>query len=284
MSSGLLRTLLVLGRASNLPTVWSNCLAAWLLAGGGEWPRFVWLCFGATLLYLGGMYLNDAFDAEFDTQHRRDRPIPSGRISVEAVWRIGIGLLGAGFIALAALGWTTALAALLLCGAIVLYDALHKLVTFSPVLMALCRVLLYVVAATAASRGLTGLALWSGIALGFYIVGLSFLARKESTGIVVQKWPLLLLAVPVLLAVVVNDGRSRESALLISAILVLWAVRSLRSVWFEPRNVPRAVSGLLAGIVFVDLLAVADESRAIGLSFLALFVLALFFQRYVPAT
>ena len=31
-----LRTLLVLGRASNLPTVWSNCFAGWLLGGGGE--------------------------------------------------------------------------------------------------------------------------------------------------------------------------------------------------------------------------------------------------------
>ena len=31
----LLRTLLILGRVSNLPTVWSNCLAGWLLDGGG---------------------------------------------------------------------------------------------------------------------------------------------------------------------------------------------------------------------------------------------------------
>ena len=34
-----LRTLLVLGRVSNLPTVWSNCFAGWLLAGGGLWPE-----------------------------------------------------------------------------------------------------------------------------------------------------------------------------------------------------------------------------------------------------
>ena len=83
-----LRTLLVLGRVSNLPTVWSNCLAGWLLGGGGEWPRFAVLGGGATLLYEGGMFLNDAFDADFDAQHRRERPIPSGAISPGSVWRL----------------------------------------------------------------------------------------------------------------------------------------------------------------------------------------------------
>ena len=61
-----LRTLLVLGRASNLPTVWSNCLAGWILGGGGPHKRLLALCGGATLLYVGGMFLNDAFDAQFD--------------------------------------------------------------------------------------------------------------------------------------------------------------------------------------------------------------------------
>src|SRR5947199_6025840 len=81
------RTLLDLGRVSNLPTVWSNCLAGWLLGGGGPAWRFALLCFGATCLYVGGMYLNDAFDVEFDREFRRDRPIPSGAISLQAVWR-----------------------------------------------------------------------------------------------------------------------------------------------------------------------------------------------------
>jgi hypothetical protein len=88
----------------------------------------------------------------------------------------------------------------------------------------------------------------------------------------------------VLLALLVNDGSSRETALLAAAILVLWAVRSLRSVWTEPRHVSRAVSGLLAGIVWVDFLAVADQPRVIGAAFIAFFLLALGFQRFVPAT
>ena len=76
MTTRALRALLVLGRVSNLPTVWSNCLAAWWLAGGGTVERLPFLLLGATLLYTGGMFLNDAFDADFDNQYRKERPIP----------------------------------------------------------------------------------------------------------------------------------------------------------------------------------------------------------------
>src|SRR6266446_2905999 len=101
------RTLLILGRASNLPTVWSNCLAGWLLGGGGDSEKLVLLCLSATFLYLGGMYLNDAFDAQFDQQHRPERPIPSGAIRAASVWKWGLGLLIAGCAGLSLLGETT---------------------------------------------------------------------------------------------------------------------------------------------------------------------------------
>ena len=53
--SAYLRTLLILGRTSNLPTVWSNCLAGWILGGEGNLKNLLLLSIGATLLYLGGM-------------------------------------------------------------------------------------------------------------------------------------------------------------------------------------------------------------------------------------
>ena len=71
------KAFLILGRISNLPTVWSNCLAAYILSEGGvsetvEIEKFILLNLGATFLYLGGMFLNDAFDANFDRKHRLD--------------------------------------------------------------------------------------------------------------------------------------------------------------------------------------------------------------------
>src|SRR5262245_9789381 len=91
-----LRSLLVLGRVSNLPTVWSNCMAGWWLAGGGSLWSLLLLGCGGTCLYLGGMYLNDAFDAQFDLQHRPERPIPSRSIQSETVWVLGFSWLGLG--------------------------------------------------------------------------------------------------------------------------------------------------------------------------------------------
>jgi hypothetical protein len=280
-----LRALLILGRVSNLPTVWSNCLAGWLLGGGGNdgWG-LVLLCAGATSLYIGGMYLNDAFDAEFDTQHRRERPIPSGAIAEKAVWQLGFTWLVGGLMLLAPFGLGTALLAVLLVAAILVYDAVHKAVVISPLLMALCRLLLYLVAASTAAKGVTGLAMWSALALASYIVGLSYLARKESSGVVVQRWPLVLLAVPVALAWLVNDSALRIATLPVAAILLLWIMRTLRPLWGGRGNIPRAVSGLLAGIVWVDFLAVADAPLLYGAIFIGLFLLALGFQRVVPAT
>jgi hypothetical protein len=126
---------------------------------------------------------------------------------------------------------------------------------------------------------------WCGLALAFYIVGLSFIARKESTRSAADYWPCLALVVPIALALIMNTGAYLESAVTLSALLVLWVIRSLRFAYRETdRNIGRAVSGLLAGIVFVDLLAVADAPRFVELIFLALLGAALLFQRFVPAT
>ena len=280
-----LRALLVLGRVSNLPTVWSNCLAAWLLSGGGNWWCFAVLCVGASCFYLGGMFLNDAFDAQFDQQRRKERPIPSGAIPEHTVWRWGWSWLAAGIICLACLGKLTAVLALLLAVTIVFYDVVHKLLAFAPVFMAQCRFLLYLVAASCASGGMAGLAIWSGLALGAYVLGVSYLAQKESTRATPSWWPVAGLAAPVVLALLVNTGVFRSSAVFLSVVLALWVARSLRSIWWaEQPNTGRAVAGLLAGIVLVDWLAIADQGREFGFVFIGLFLLALALQRFVPAT
>jgi hypothetical protein len=283
--AGYLRTLLVLGRVSNLPTVWSNCLAGWLLSGQSTGDRFFLLCLGATFLYLGGMYLNDAFDAQFDQQHRGERPIPSGAIRAAAVWQWGLSWLTLGLLCLGFLGKTTAILALLLSGSIFVYDAIHKIFAFSPLLMAACRFFLILLAASVGYAGVTGTSIWAALVLASYIVGLSYLARRESTQGPLRYWPCLFLAAPIALASVVNHGEPALRGLLLSAILILWIVRCLRfAFWVGQRNIGRSVSGLLAGIVLVDWLAVGGGGLLFGPIFVGLFVLALLFQRFIPAT
>jgi 4-hydroxybenzoate polyprenyltransferase len=283
-----LRTFLVLGRTSNLPTVWSNCLAGWWL-GSKAWDLdtkpLPLLFAGATLLYLGGMFLNDAFDANFDLQFRRERPIPSGAISERTVWLAGFALLVSGLVCLSFLGKVAAILGMLLAVCILVYDAVHKLITISPVLMAACRFFLYLVAASTGSDGVTGAAVWCGLALGAYIVGLSYVAGRESTRTAVRYWPCIFLAAPVLLALIFNTNDNLKDALLLAVVLGLWIALQLRHTFGSAvRNIGRTVSGLLAGIALVDLLAVADVPRPFAAVFFGLFLLALLFQRFIPAT
>jgi 4-hydroxybenzoate polyprenyltransferase len=280
-----LRTLLVLGRVSNLPTVWSDCLAGWWLGGGAAWTALVCVSISASFLYTGGMFLNDAFDADFDQHHRRTRPIPSGAISRGQVWQWGLALGALGVGGMLWLGATAIVLTLVLCALILFYNAVHKMLPLAPVLMGACRVALYLVAAAAGARGVSGEAIWKGLALGVYVVGLSCLARKESSRGAVQYWPGLLLAAPVLLAGLVDDGPAWVEAMLFSLVLAVWSCWALsRSLARAGGNVGYTVSRLLAGIVLVDLLAVADPSLPGSAIFALCFVLALLLQRFIPAT
>ena len=281
----LLRTLLVLGRVSNLPTVWSNCLAGWLLAGGGEWSRFVLLVGGASLLYLGGMFLNDACDVRFDTAHRQERPIPSGAISACAVWLGCAALLLGGGALLALLGLTTALVTLGLGLCIVAYDLVHKRTALAPLLMAGCRFLLYLVAGAAALGGINAKLLWCAGALAAYIVGLSFIARKEAQNVKPNKWACFALLGPVALALVSVNS---TNVFILNAILLgflIWVSLSVsHMIKRGPPAIGRTVSALLAGIILVDMLAVQGGGGMMPLAFLALFASALILQRTIPAT
>jgi len=69
--------------------------------------------------------------------------------------------------------------------------------------------------------------------------------------------------------------------------LALWVARCARTIFLPGEvNVARIVSGLLAGIVFVDWLAVAPQiSHTLSAAiFLPLFGATLWLQRFVPAT
>jgi hypothetical protein len=280
-----IRTLLILGRVSNLPTIWSNCLAGWIIAGGAEWQRLALVGGGTTFLYVGGMFLNDAFDAEFDRQHRPERPIPSGAISRGAVWKWGFFWLVMGVLWVSLVGKTTAALGVGLAVCIVIYDAIHKLIVLAPFLMAACRFLVIMIASAAAANGIVGLSCWTGLVLGSYIVGLSYLARKESAPGALQYWPCIFLAAPLVLAIIINRGSYQTRGLILAGLVLFWVIRSLRFTYGSSQiNIGRSVSGLLAGIVLVDLLSTGGLDPTHNLTFAGLFLLALVFQRMVPAT
>src|SRR6185437_14144237 len=145
-----------------------------------------------TLLYVGGMYLNDAVDANYDRQHRKERPIPRGEISEGAVSKLGLLWIGLGLACLFLIGNLTGFLGVALVLCILIYDAIHKLVTFSPVFMGACRFFVYPVAASVDGR-VTGWSVWCGLALAWYVIGLSFIARRENARGPIPYWPLIFL-------------------------------------------------------------------------------------------
>ncbi len=281
------RTLLVLGRVSNLPTVWSNCLAGWWLSGAGRNWKLPFLLLGTSLLYTGGMFLNDAFDADFDRQRRPERPIPAGKITSDLVWKFGFGQLLLGILLLCFCGKLAAMAAVFLALFILLYDFSHKFFTASPWLMGACRFWVYVIAGSTGTNGLNGWVIFGGVALALYIVGLSYVARRESFRGAVPLWPLLFLAAPIILAMTVNTGLYRHEAIWVSIVLCLWVIGHVWPILTGGgTNIGWLVTNLLAGIVLVDWLAVAPEIPWLASTtvFLALFGLTQWLQKFVPAT
>jgi 4-hydroxybenzoate polyprenyltransferase len=171
--------------------------------------------------------------------------------------------------------------------AVVLYDVIHKALPLSPFLMAFCRFLLVLAAGSAATHGLSGGTAWSALVLAGYIVGLSYVAKVESRSDIFSWWPLVGLLLPFVLAAFVNAPVTWASPRVLGpiAVLAIWTLRSVSHLARPGFDGPRhTVSGLLAGIVLVDLVAVMPETVAGGLVFIALFVAALVLQRKVPAT
>jgi len=279
-----LRTLVILGRVSNLPTIWSNCLAGWWLSAGGNFGSLPWLFLGISALYLGGAFLNDAFDADFDRQHRPGRPIPSGAISLPAVWGWGLGWLMLGALSLIAISKTTGALAIVLLICIIVYDATHKVITASPWLMGACRFWIYIVAGSTGTWGVNGWPIWCGAALACYVAGSSYVAQREDSRKPVPWWPLVLLAAPVFLAMPMDAGENRIAAIWLSLVLGLWIARCVRPMFQASGvNVGRIVSGLVAGIVIVDWLAAAPGCpHGLSAAFLILFAATMGLQRFVP--
>jgi 4-hydroxybenzoate polyprenyltransferase len=166
-----------------------GCL--FVLGAFGTWNADKFLIFGmltlvSCLMYSGGMVLNDVFDYDVDVKERPERPLPSGRISVNFAQFFGFELLLIG----TALGWTVSylsnailpgLIATLLAVAVLLYDVVLKPTVAAPLAMGGCRFLNVLLGMSVLAGGEFEQAhyLIAG-GIGVYILGLTIFARQEA--------------------------------------------------------------------------------------------------------
>jgi 4-hydroxybenzoate polyprenyltransferase len=282
-----LSTLLRLGRISNVPTVWTNVLAGSIIAGGaGRSDRVALIAMAMTAFYVGGMYLNDYFDRTIDARDRPGRPIDAGEIRANSVMLIGFGLLAVGIVLMIAFGLGAVLCGLLLAGVIVLYDVWHKANMLSPVVMGLCRALVYIGTGVAIAGGISNATIIGAAALACHVAGITYAAKQESLNRVGNLWPLVLLAVPLIAALpVLFDGWTTIAAFALLLAADATAIRLLVKRP-SPGAVPLAVSGLIAAICLVDALAIAAAGGGIVIvAICALgYPLTRLFQKSIPGT
>jgi hypothetical protein len=251
-----LSTLLRLGRISNLPTVWTNVIAGSVIAGGARPGQLMLMLSAMTAFYVGGMYLNDFFDRAIDARDRPGRPIDAGEITAGAVCAIGFGLLAAGVVLMVPLGLAAASCGTILAATIVLYDLWHKGNPLSPIVMGLCRALVYIGSCVAVTGALSNAALIGACALACHVAGITYAAKQEGLNRVGKLWPLLMLAVPLLAAL---PGVTAWPVLAALALLLAADARAIYLLANKPvpGAVPLAVSGLIAAICLVDAVAIA---------------------------
>lgn len=286
-----LATALRLGRVSNLPTVGTNAIAGMTLAGGMLAPfGIVLLVLAAGLAYVAGMFLNDAFDAEMDAVHQPFRPIPSGLVRRRTVFAWGFAMLAVAvaLFALAGLlgggGLWPALAGLVLAGFILAYNRDHKENAFGPLLMGLCRVLVYVAAALTVAPNLPPW-VWIGSALLLsHVMGLTYLAKMADRGGFAGIWPIICLLVPVVAGLALAPVQLMVLPFALAlGVSNLFAIRLCRG---QGKGGPgRAIPLLIASICFLDAMLAASQGMGLLACLAALGMpLTLWLQRWVRGT
>lgn len=272
--SGAFGAWLRLMRLSNAPTAATGALVGAVVgarAAPGSLPAVqpTALCVaGVTLVYLGGMVMNDFFDQPVDRIERPNRPIVSGRVRPNAALGLGMALLATGVTALvlaatAAIPW-----ALLLLACVMAYNLLHRSAVAGPLLMAACRALVPVIAAIAC--GPTPQPDWTllgmfALPLGGYTLAISLVARDEaahrrrgtasltlpvamSLAALCSLAPLGTVALRMISPLSVPGRVGYMACMAVAAWLLLRGVKRM----VQPGRVPAGVMSWIAGFAAID--------------------------------
>jgi 4-hydroxybenzoate polyprenyltransferase len=288
---------LQLVRLPNVFTAFADiCLAALAThVGFDRWPTFTLLLLASGCLYCGGMVWNDYFDIEQDRRERPFRPLPSGRVRRPTAAWLGATLLSVGWLLALIAGkdwagdwhWSPGIVATVLVATILLYDGWLKRTWAGPVAMGGCR-FLNVLLGLCVAGALTEIWEWHLAAVvGLYIVGVTWLARKEASmsspialaGAATTMLASLLFGLMVAAQFPTGTGSPLFPYLLVllGFLVGLPVVQAI--VRPTPVRVQAAVRRSLMGLVVFDAVLATGLAGAIGLLILLLLVPVIYLNR-----
>ncbi|MFC3121393.1 UbiA family prenyltransferase [Agaribacter flavus] len=255
-------------------TALSNILAASIIVSNGQISSGIVYLLGASVsLYFAGMTLNDCFDFKEDLRERPQRPIPSKQVSLKKAWSIGAILLCLGVCLSLLHSAVSAGIAIVLSILIILYNSVFKKGLLGSFCMASCRYLNWLLgasfplAAYSFSEDIWQLNFLIALPIFFYIAGLTFLSKQETTAQNKQAIGvcagLLLLSVATCCYLVEQYFQLTCAKQLISygliALCALIMARKLIAVFndFTPSNIQRLIGFMVMGVIPLDALLTA---------------------------
>ncbi|MFM7151891.1 MAG: UbiA family prenyltransferase [Gemmataceae bacterium] len=302
------RTLAQLVRLPNLPTAIADIALAALATDSlpVQWFAFLLLAIASCCLYMGGMVWNDFFDAAKDRKERPERPIPSGRVPRKVAGWIGAILVALGlvFACLAGLARVQEdgnggmlgplLMAICLTLAIFAYDGWLKKTAMGPVAMGSCRFFNVLMGITLSGGWAWPLGPTLALAVGTYIVGVTWFARTEAirsnqralagaAGVM-----LLGVLLGLVCAALVPEGKPSPLFVYLLAGLTFWVglplVDAIRKP--VPGNVQKGVKRSLMGLIALDAILACGVAGTAGLILLVLLLPSIYLnrQRWLYAT
>jgi hypothetical protein len=296
---GKIRSLAATARLANVPGVISNVWLGVLLTvrpQDGDWAlRSGAVTLSAICLYLCGGFLNDWADRKWDASHRPERALPRGLFPPSVYLICGSGLAAISLTAAAFAGAHAMACSAAITACVAVYTWLHKKSGWSIVPMGLCRAFLPLLGWSVVANPLSLPAVIAGGAsLWFHVAGISILARGESLprpAPGARGWHRVFFVLPMLVALLeCGNGLGLPPGVWIMGLLPyhVWTGYCL----FFQSGLPARVSGLLAGIPWVDamllfpvyLAGVGSPSPACLWLPLLAFVCGKFLQRLAPAT
>jgi 4-hydroxybenzoate polyprenyltransferase len=241
-------------------TALSNIVAAHLLATRGQvqWLALCLLATASCAIYMAGMVLNDCFDLAEDSCERPRRPLPSGAIPVASAWKLGWLLLVSGVGLAGIVGGRQLFIAVLLAGAVVLYDGVLKDTLLGGPLMGGCRYLNWLLGLSVIP--ITQNTLLLGLPIFVYVFSLTLLSGVETSAR--SRLPLLLCASGMMLTAVLIAVFNRAGllphtwALLLVGGALLAVLSELAATYrdFSPPSIQGSVGMLVMGIIPLDAL------------------------------
>jgi 4-hydroxybenzoate polyprenyltransferase len=303
-------------RLPNVFTAMADIGMAGLMTGLvlDEFVPFVLLVLASSCLYCAGMVWNDYFDFEQDLRERPFRPLPSYRVSMPTAARLGVGLLAAGVVLAILAGQRSdgfhvapAVVAVLLVGAILLYDSWLKRTWAGPVSMGLCRFLNVLLGLTIAGDGIPQWGFVLALVIGTYIVGVTWFARREAVlsrqEELVAAAVIMLAALPLALFLPVlgrqlgrNTGGGMTDFLfgdlghiLFPYLLVAFGffvgIPAARAIWNPgPRQVQAAVKRAILGLILFDAVLATSLAGTPGLLLVLLLPLSMYLGKWIYST